>query len=942
MSSDLRQELETLRQACFGPRYQRIRQALERNGSETRKKEFRELEDAFSYLVSHIVSNQQQDGWWNVGQLYQKVITAHAVRHLHKIGISLESRWNLHGSTSETGNLFRATERLIESFHEPKPGRHARWGDDVWDDCYILLALLEAEPDLQGVKVQAWNPRLKNKWEGNYYRSLKWLQAQFDQKGFNEKVASAPWYGPGFYAAAIELFDHPMVKKERAFRSEEHIGTLAAAMKPMLKEKSMRHWDSRFAWHVGQVLVTWNEKRKDYPALKKLNPTMEELLRELQTRQSKSGAWDNRGKVTDVEDQVYYTVRALAACYVNTEEDKFPDSRSIKLTHGFLLDLFRKEPDGLLLNLKASINALEAFQKLFDFEIRSSFPHVLLTLAARLNKLGLIDSILKPLESHSDTLREIQTCARKRREDQGDTGLDLEPVGVNDRLYQYLEEKDEFLNEFTRDRNQLFSDNDREEIRTDLRRFLSATLNETRSKSSRRLIKALWRTDGFLNFIPLIEHLSDLEQNRAFYKYYRDHVNHEVLLFLLGAYIYYNCASFRTPVNDEILQIYEARKIHFERDNLAAEFLFRWKLISTFHDIGYLFEVEPLQDESESRVSSKKKMLEKSFEVVDNFRGAFLFDYFMQYVEASGQNRQNEKKKESAREKEVRHLAKEIANLLRPYPGTIKHYKDVLKLTTVPRNDDAFKLISRYVKSKYIAPDLIRDYFELCRSVSPQELKDGKISRKRPKFYDHGIMSALVLLKATDIQRHYLEELRSKDFSGALEGYPELRNMLMGTKIRDDLDVKQFFIRFSHVAGAIALHNVNPRLYMEQQCKTFDKKNKKTGNGLARAFDERRIGKRGRYIISLDENPLSYLTALADTLQDWDRHSFRRVSFGEESGDPLSSSEVIIDFGDNGQINVRPLTDGAGEKYASMTKREAMDQYLMDWRKYVTIHTTET
>ena len=298
MSSDLRQELEKLRQACFGPRYETIRQTLEGKGRETRRKEFRELEDAFLYLVSHIVANQQQDGWWDVGQLYQKVITAHAVRHLHKIGISLQSRWNLHGSTSETGNLFRATERLIESFHESKSGQHARWGDDVWDDCYILLALLEAEPDLRSEKVEAWNPGLKKKWEGNYYRSLKWLQAQFDKKGFNDKVASAAWYGPGFYAAAIELFDHPTVKNEKAFRSEEHIDTLAAAMKPMLKQKSLRHWDNRFAWHVGQVLVTWREKRNAYPALKKLNPIMEGLFEELQTLQNKkSGAWDNKGKV---------------------------------------------------------------------------------------------------------------------------------------------------------------------------------------------------------------------------------------------------------------------------------------------------------------------------------------------------------------------------------------------------------------------------------------------------------------------------------------------------------------------------------------------------------------------------------------------------------------------------------------------------------------------
>jgi hypothetical protein len=166
--------------------------------------------------------------------------------------------------------------------------------------------------------------------------------------------------------------------------------------------------------------------------------------------------------------------------------------------------------------------------------------------------------------------------------------------------------------------------------------------------------------------------------------------------------------------------------------------------------------------------------------------------------------------------------------------------------------------------------------------------------------------------------------------------------MLKNQKTGDDLDVDQFFIRFSHVAGAIALHNINPHLYTEQQCSDFDGKNLKAGRGLKEAFHSRKIGEPGRYLISLDENPLSYLTALADTLQDWDRHSFRRLSFGEDSGDPLSSSEVIIDFDENDKLNVRPLTKEAGKKYESMTEADGMDQYLKDWSKYVTIHPYET
>ncbi len=951
MSTDLRQEMEAIRQASFGPRYERIRQALAKSGDEERKREFRELENAFFYLLTHIIANQNRDGWWNVDQLYQRVITAHAVRHLHKIGLSLRSRWNLDGQGSGEGNLFWASEQLIKSFHHPKPGKHARWGDDVWDDCYILLALLAVLPDFQCEEVRRWNPNIGSQFEGEYRESLEWLQKQFNKKGFNATVADAGWYGPGFYAAAIELFDHKFVKellKSEGRTAEKHVNILAAAVKPMLEQSlgggTAPRWENRFAWHAGQILVTWKEKRQDYSSLRKLDPVMTKLFKKLKKRQSDSGAWDNRGRIKNEEDQVYYTVRALAACYVNTSDDELLASGTIARTHTFLLDQSRKHPDGLILNLKASINALEAFQKLFDFRIRETFPGVLVTLAERLNKLGLLDQILNPLESEVGTLKRIRACARTGIEERGQSGLEL--LGVNDLLYQSLKRKDEFLKEFTGDREKPPSERDRKEIRTELRKFLSSTLTEARSGSSHRLIKQLWRTDGFLNFIPLIEHLSDLEQDRAFYKYYRDHLNHEVLLFLLGTYIYHNSATFREKVDDEILKIYEEKKISFDRLKLEGEFLFRWKLISTFHDIGYLFEVEPFRDKSVGRIRGKDQLLKKSFRVVDDFRKKFLFDYFMQYIETPRKRGQDENEYQTEREKEVSRLAKFVGKTLNDYKGKITQVKDLSKLTTGGKKyADAFKLISRYVKSGHIPNYLIGDYFRLCSSLAPRGVRDGVEVEKRPKFYDHGIMSALVLLKAADIQRHYLKELNDQNFSGSLleqDEYTSLRNMLTGRQTRDHLNVEQFFVRFSHVAGAIALHNINPHLYMQSQCEAFDKRNKRLGSGLKKAFYSEPKNKVGRYIISLDENPLSYLTALADTLQDWDRHSFRRLSFGEDSGDPLSSSEVIIDFGDNDKINVRPLTRQAGEKYESMTEAEAMDQYLKDWRTYVIIHNAET
>ena len=931
--------MEAVRHASFGERYQLIREKLQDRGTEEKKKEFRDVEDTLLFLIPYILTNQSEDGWWNPGNPYHKVLTAHALRLLHQLGLTLRSRWGLHGTISDKGNLFYSTVRLLESFDVTRQRESSLWADDVWDDCWILIALLEVQQDFADTEIQKWKPKLTAEFKTALNASVKWLQKQITKKGFTQRITDDEWFGPAHYAAAIELF-HRLTSRNFP-KAKQTINMLVAGVKTMLRQ-SLRssvtpEWErnGRFAWHAGQVIVTWEDKRKTYRAIKSLDPLMDELLKKLKDSQDQDGFWGP--KTLNKLDKIYNTDRALEALYVTTNDDDlltstgkgvFNSAREINLAHKYLLAISRNK-SGPIEDIKGSINTLEAFQRLFDFRIRDIVPNELWTLASRLNKHGFMSTILSSHDNDPRMLEEIRARARSRLEEHGRTGLEM--LGVNYRIYESLERRDEFLKEFTADREKELDPDDREDILTELKRFLSSTLTETRSKSSRRLITRLWQPDGFLYFIPLINHLSDLEQDRAFYKYYRDHLNHEVLLFLLGAYIYYNCEAFRKPVDEEIRRISEVKKIPPPKD-LESEFLFRWKLISTFHDIGYLFEVEPFKDKSLRRTRSKSELLKKSFRVVDEFRETFLFDYFNHYAS------QKREEDETVREKEVRQLANKVGRSLKTYPGRITAPKDLLKLTTGGAYGKAFKLISQYVKPTHIYDGLIEDYFKLCSSTAPRGLRDGSEIEKRPKFYDHGIMSALVLLKAADIQRHYLKQLSDKAFSGGLlDDHPQLTEMLERPKTKADLAVQQFFIRFSHVAGAIALHNITPHLYMREQCRAFDKRNKKRKNGLERAFYGAPRNKPGRYTISLNDNPLSYLTALADTLQDWDRHSFRRLSFEEDLGDPLSSSEIIIDLDGNG-INVRPLTDQAKEKYGSMTNPEAMDQYLKDWRKYVTIH----
>jgi len=888
MWTDLKPEIEALRRQCFGKEYQRLRDSLDPD----KQTQLLQLETLFLDLVSYITGDQEEDGSWPAQ--YKTVITAHAVRLLHRMGIPLQARWYLPTGIINEGNLYRATKWLLNSFHRPTKDKHARWGLDFWDDCYVLLALFEVRPD--------WNREMEQHFKDNFAESREFLIEQV--KDSFQHYRGADWFGPGFHAAGIELFDY-LITQEKYSGGAKIIDALADSVKPMLDEavngSSPLDWESHFAWHAGQFLATWKEKSGPYPSLQSLQPLVTKLFDKLEDRQNKkTGAWPS----PDEADRIYFTVRALAAHYVWNS----PQSESARHAHKYLLRVASGASDAPLTDVKACINAVDAFQKLFEFNVRDIYPNAFLSLVARLNYLSLSDAVFTPSQPNLGMLETVRTAARIKLEDHGE--YDAELVGANARLYDKLD--NHVLSQFTGDRG---------EILKELKRFLSSTMTETRCNSSQKLIRKLWGKQGFLNFIPLINHLSTLEKDRAFYKYYRDHLNHEVLLFLLGAYIYFNCSTFRDKINEEIFKKAPGRNM--EESALPAEFLFRWKLISTFHDIGYLFEVDPDNDVPSSTGKTRKQLLDSSFDVVEKVREKFLYDYFMQYL-ITGDT--------AAKESKARALVDSIWPRIKEYQPSIRDVNQLRTLNSTDKYKHTFKLISRFVESEHIPEDLIERYFELCRNT---EVKKPK----RSSFLDHGIMSALVLLKTADIQRYYLKQLSDFEFAGELEELPELQNILHDENTRRHLDEGQFFTRFSHVAGAIALHNIYPHLYTKDQCKAFDA-DQMVPLKLQDAFHSGPVGKGGRFAITLDENPLAYLTRVADALQDWDRHSFRRLAFAEDSGDPLSSSEVVIKckeekIGDENRcrIHVLALTKNARKRYKDLRLEES----LLDCENYLAI-----
>jgi hypothetical protein len=222
-------------------------------------------------------------------------------------------------------------------------------------------------------------------------------------------------------------------------------------------------------------------------------------------------------------------------------------------------------------------------------------------------------------------------------------------------------------------------------------------------------------------------------------------------------------------------------------------------------------------------------------------------------------------------------------------------------------------MISSRVKGPRVDGQMVKSYFELCRS---------RDSERRKKFLDHGIMSALILLKAVDIQRYYLLALNGLAIAQELPSDPRFPELLRQDKTRQHLEEAQFYVRFAHVAAASALHNICPGLYSEEQCREF---------GLDRVFYPRETRSFG---ITMQTNPLSYLTALVDVLQDWDRHSFRAPAFQSGVGQPIAASEILIEVpADRDIVDVVPLSREAALRYRSHLTE--LREILVDVDTYV-------
>lgn len=821
-------------------------------------------------LITHVISEQQQDGW-ALGNKFEVLANAHMLRILTKMGVEFRDKWRFFND--ETGNLVQIAGRLTKLYRAPKKSRPSLFGEDFWDDCYVMLALMSVREFMLGEQ--------KDFLERHRKDIVDYLAAQACSN-FKD-VQHGKWYGPGLHAAGITFF-HALVTtaswKVKEKQAEPALKALVAGIVDLLSRDG--DWANFYGWHAGQVLSLYQRLRKDRKELQPLDPLIAPLKAELLARQDLNpasptyGGWTGKSMSILPQDIIYNSTRALAALY-GFDELAY-QSPAAKAAHAYFHA--QENGDEPMQSLKGRVNVIEVLNDLFQLRLPLRDVSLLMGITERLRRFQAAEVLLGDIgRSDMDTLRNLYRRVQEQIEDQGEPAN--EPMGVNGRMFQSLRDQPQLVDEFGEDGD----------ATEKLRRFLSSPMTEVRANAARSLIHDLWTHFGYFNFLPLFERLSALEYEGKFFEQYRDHSNHQLLVFLLGAYIYFNNHTLREKLNEEILATSNSRGVAVP--NVEREFLFRWKLTSTFHDVGYIFEVSPRAADPAVETARLKK---ESLALINGFRSDFLERFLTEHLDDTVD-------------------AKKILMSL-----PIKQYKMInaledLYVLDVPQvNKDAFKNASAFFPDEWQNKELLRNYLRMCMECDT----DGT-ALKRPAFLDHGVMSALVLLNIVDIQLHYLKQINALAGEGVLRAQPALDVIRTEDFQRYLNDAK--YVRFEHAAGAIALHNIYPRLYSEKTCSDY---------GLANLF----YPKTGtdRFAIRPAE-ALAYLLALTDGLQDWDRHSFRKPNFHvDRNSEPLAAPEVLI-VASNSGLDVAGLTPEAQARY---TRRfTEMAETLADLGQFV-------
>jgi hypothetical protein len=392
-------------------------------------------------------------------------------------------------------------------------------------------------------------------------------------------------------------------------------------------------------------------------------------------------------------------------------------------------------------------------------------------------------------------------------------------------------------------------------------------------------IKTLWMHHPELGPCPILDTLSALEDERVFYKDYREHAClHQFLVYLLGVYVFSQNSFVRTSVQREI-QREGAPYDQTDEETLEKEFLRRWLVVATAHDVGYILE------------SAKTDPSQNNPEYWDNVKAPIQVLF-----------------------KEALRGVRKVADIMAPgweakwrnsahvHTPDVETPEYLLEQANLAQFDDLAIAVGM---GNLGAKDLLSRYYEFARKNAP---------RDRSQFRDHGITSACLVGAVFD---HYHEKVRR-----VLNwpGTPAALRKFMDKQIqKKQADAKA---TMKAACGAIALHNLDPDLWQSK------------GTAGASAIQQEGLFPT-RLRFSLDKAALAFLLRFCDGLQDWGRPKFR-ARMKDDPGRELQAHDISVQGGANSGNPLRTfLRNSVDSRGAVLSGRKRFDAFKDDVWKYL-------
>ena len=354
-----------------------------------------------------------------------------------------------------------------------------------------------------------------------------------------------------------------------------------------------------------------------------------------------------------------------------------------------------------------------------------------------------------------------------------------------------------------------------------------------------KLMTRIWSRRPCFGLIPPYDLLTEMEFGQEFYAGYRDHQTHMFKVFLLGLYFYERLPGIRDG--------FAAAGIKPE------DFLPTWTMTALTHDVGYLFETkDPKRNGA---------LADKVFAALNQSLELPLFHLLQERFDPAAE----------------RQMQADLRKTGKMIPSRIELLDDL----EAKLEDLKGVGCSAWLGS---VENPVKTYYNVM-------LRPGDDRY----FYDHGIVSACILLYLREKVLAYLEESQAAKMNHPKQ--PKERDKLL-----DDMKALEPAARTA--AAAVALHNIQKDLSEAQKKALYH-------NGVTIS----------EFLLQLDRNPYAYLLRLCDELQCWDRQRFTapkpeekgylRGSFVEFSTDEQESITALDLSDTDTRLKIQKALDGS-------------------------------